>query len=69
MMMRASRELARMAAWSAMGAGLALVTLPAQAAEPATTTKRPKICLVLSGGGARGAAHVGVLKVLEELWG
>jgi len=29
--------------------------------------KRPKICVVLSGGGARGAAHVGVLKVLEEL--
>jgi hypothetical protein len=28
---------------------------------------RPKIGLVLSGGGARGAAHVGVLKVLEEL--
>ena len=28
--------------------------------------KRPKICLVLSGGGARGAAHVGVIKVLEE---
>jgi len=26
-----------------------------------------KIGLVLSGGGARGAAHVGVLKVLEEL--
>ena len=29
-------------------------------------TRRPKICLVLSGGGARGAAHVGVIKVLEE---
>ncbi|MCV2352816.1 patatin-like phospholipase family protein [Paucibacter sp. B2R-40] len=29
--------------------------------------KRPKICLVLSGGGARGAAHTGVLRVLEEL--
>lgn len=29
--------------------------------------KRPRIGLVLSGGGARGAAHVGVLKVLEEL--
>lgn len=29
-------------------------------------TTRPKICVVLSGGGARGAAHVGVLKVLEE---
>jgi len=28
--------------------------------------ERPKICLVLGGGGARGAAHVGVLKVLEE---
>ncbi len=28
--------------------------------------ERPKIALVLSGGGARGGAHVGVLKVLEE---
>jgi len=28
---------------------------------------RPRIGLVLSGGGARGAAHVGVLRVLEEL--
>jgi NTE family protein len=28
---------------------------------------RPKIGLALSGGGARGAAHIGVLKVLEEL--
>ncbi len=28
---------------------------------------RPKIGLVLSGGGAKGMAHVGVLKVLEEL--
>jgi NTE family protein len=35
--------------------------------NPTTETRRPKICLVLSGGGARGAAHVGVLKVLEEL--
>lgn len=31
------------------------------------SAKRPRIGLVLSGGGARGAAHVGVLKVLEEL--
>ena len=30
-------------------------------------TARPRIGLVLGGGGARGAAHVGVLKVLEEL--
>ena len=28
---------------------------------------RPKVALVLSGGGARGIAHIGVLKVLEEL--
>ena len=29
-------------------------------------TARPKVALVLCGGGAKGAAHVGVLKVLEE---
>ena len=29
--------------------------------------ERKKIGLVLSGGGARGAAHVGVIKMLEEL--
>ncbi len=29
--------------------------------------KRPRIALVLSGGGARGLAHVGVLQVLEEM--
>jgi len=31
-----------------------------------TEKQRPKIGLVLSGGGARGAAHIGVLKALEE---
>ncbi len=36
----------------------------ASAAEP---IERPKVGLVLSGGGALGIAHVGVLKVLEEL--
>lgn len=30
------------------------------------TIKKPKIGLVLSGGGAKGFAHVGVLKVLEQ---
>src|SRR6202790_4502932 len=44
----------------------------AYAAEPAGAANipppvRPRICLVLSGGGARGMAHIGVLKVLEEL--
>lgn len=36
----------------------------AQAAEPIT---RPRIGLVLGGGGARGAAHIGVLEVLEKM--
>jgi NTE family protein len=41
------------------------------AQEPDSTPEnvkktRPKIGLVLSGGGARGFAHIGVLKVLEE---
>jgi len=31
-----------------------------------TSKERPKIALVLSGGGAKGAAHIGVLKVLEK---
>jgi NTE family protein len=43
-----------------------LAALADEAPAPATAGKRPKICLVLSGGGARGAAHVGVIKVLEE---
>ncbi len=32
----------------------------------AANSQRPKIGLVLSGGGARGFAHIGVLKVLEQ---
>ncbi len=32
-----------------------------------TQAHRPRIGLVLSGGGARGVAHIGVLKVLEDL--
>jgi NTE family protein len=39
---------------------------PMQQITPPAKT-RPKVALVLSGGGARGAAHVGVIKVLEEL--
>jgi len=33
----------------------------------AASAPRPRIGLVLAGGGARGGAHIGVLKVLEEL--
>jgi NTE family protein len=31
-----------------------------------TENQRPKVGLVLSGGGAKGIAHIGVLKALEE---
>ncbi len=49
----------------ALLAALACGALPlfAQVAEPPA---RPKVGLVLSGGGARGLAHIGVLKVLAE---
>src|SRR5512142_884663 len=33
---------------------------------PHRQVRRPKVALVLSGGGARGAAQIGVLKVLER---
>lgn len=36
-------------------------------AQDAAGAKRPKVGLVLGGGGARGGAHLGVLDVLEEL--
>ena len=43
-------------------------SLPATpTSPPATAPAAPRIGLALSGGGARGIAHVGVLKVLEEL--
>jgi NTE family protein len=47
-----------------------VLAAPQSSAEqpaPQTGAARPRIGLVLSGGGARGAAHIGVLKVLEDL--
>ena len=44
---------------------LLLVGTPCTA-QDTTKTKRPKIGLVLSGGGAKGLAHIGAIKVLEE---
>ena len=42
------------------------VVAPAYAdAAPVASAERPRVGLVLSGGGARGGAHIGVLKVLE----
>ena len=45
---------------------LGLASALAAAAESDEHPGRPRIGLVLSGGGARGGAHIGVLKVLEE---
>ena len=38
----------------------------AQNSSNTATKKRPKIGLVLSGGGAKGFAHIGAIKLLEE---
>jgi NTE family protein len=35
-------------------------------AQTTTTTDSPKVGLVLSGGGAKGLAHIGALKVIDE---
>ena len=51
-----------------LAACLALCASPGVLAQSAAGSRAaPRIGLVLSGGGARGLAHVGVLKVLEEL--
>ena len=54
--------------------GLTIVVLlamsapqPALAQVGAGGSDRPTIALVLSGGGAKGAAHVGVIEILEDL--
>jgi NTE family protein len=39
---------------------------PAIPSPAPAQSERPRTCLVLGGGGARGAAHIGVLKVLER---
>src|SRR5688572_15896594 len=60
-MNRKTRNSTLLAALALLGSG----SLAAQDVPP-RETGRPRVGLVLSGGGARGAAHIGVLKVLEE---
>lgn len=43
---------------------IAFVSLPAQTT---TNQQRPKVGVVLGGGGAKGASHIGALKYLEEI--
>ena len=44
-----------------------LAVSAAEAEDISSDTPRPRVGLVLGGGGARGAAHIGVLKELERL--
>ena len=43
------------------------VTDVAQSQQAEQAYKRPTVAVVLAGGGAKGAAHIGVLKALEEM--
>jgi NTE family protein len=46
---------------------IAMAPLQSLLAADANEHSRPRIGLVLGGGGAKGAAHIGVLRVLDEL--
>jgi NTE family protein len=51
-----------------LAGALMFVAAPNQShADQGQGSSRPRIGLVLAGGGAKGGAHVGVLKVLEEM--
>src|SRR5688572_2002901 len=53
---------------AALSAALTLApSTPARGDQAAERQERPRIGLVLAGGGAKGGAHVGALKVLEEM--
>src|SRR5271169_1880423 len=56
--------IAALAASCQFAAAAAAAAAAGIAADPKV---RPRICLVLSGGGARGMAHIGVLKILEQM--
>ena len=45
---------------------LTLISIAAYSKDTTAVASRPKVGLVLSGGGAKGAAHIGVIKYLEE---
>lgn len=53
-------------AWAALLVSLQTDALAGASGQDPGAGDRPKVALVLSGGGARGGAHVGVLAALEE---
>src|SRR5262245_2567029 len=73
----AETRLCRMAPWAVLLATLILAACSSATAEtvqtrnppvadPAAIPPSPRLALVLSSGGPRGFAHIGVLKVLTE---
>lgn len=66
--MRSSRPLFSAFVLAVTGALLQPVSLRAQSAgaPPASGRAPPRVAVVLSGGGAKGIAHIGVLQVLES---
>jgi NTE family protein len=56
--------------WGSLAVAVALLGPlcgPTAAQDVPASTTRPRIGLVLAGGGAKGAAHIGILRVLDEL--
>jgi NTE family protein len=66
-MERSSRTIVLRSIAAILIAALSMLQLPSATHAAEATHKAPRIGLALSGGGARGVAHIGVLKVLEEL--
>ncbi|HGS5824720.1 serine protease [Vibrio parahaemolyticus] len=57
-----------MSRYFALWVSLFLIATPSVAqVKNEYTPTRPKVAVVLAGGGAKGAAHIGVLKALEEM--
>ncbi|HHK8518632.1 patatin-like phospholipase family protein [Vibrio parahaemolyticus] len=57
-----------MSRYFALWVSLFLIATPSVAqVKNEDTPARPKVAVVLAGGGAKGAAHIGVLKALEEM--
>ncbi|HCG7309403.1 TPA: patatin-like phospholipase family protein [Vibrio parahaemolyticus] len=57
-----------MSRYFALWVSLFLIATPSVAqVKNEDTPTRPRIAVVLAGGGAKGAAHIGVLKALEEM--
>ncbi|EPM4850129.1 patatin-like phospholipase family protein [Vibrio parahaemolyticus] len=57
-----------MSRYFALWVSLFLIVTPSVAqVKNEDTPTRPKVAVVLAGGGAKGSAHIGVLKALEEM--